>query len=627
MSSTTSMHRIPNPPNESDDLESADVTTTLLPSPVSADAQSIKSDKAAAKKRVSLIACITLMLVALFTTLLFAWRHRRSHDEPTRHKVIVQAAHGAVAAEVETCSDIGVQILKDGGNAVDAAIAAGICVGSINMFSSGIGGGGFMMIRHQNGSAHNINFREAAPALAHKWMYEGNPKASQIGALAVGVPGEVAGYGAAHALYGKLPWNILIEPSVKLAREGILVQKDLASRLKLLEEDFLADPAWRTVVAPNGTLLAEGDMMYRLNYSNTLERIASHGPSAFYKKPIASHIVDFLAARGGILTLDDMASYEAKVEEPIKGWYHGREVLTCRAPCSGPVLLEALNIVEGLDLKNVGYTPLGAHYLVEAMKWASAGRTELGDYVEGDPDNSVRIAELLTKEWAAKARANISSDETYGWEHYGPKYDFVENHGTTHLSVVDKDGMAASITSTVNLYFGSRLIEPTTGIILNDEMDDFSQPGVSNAFNLTPSIYNFIRPFKRPLSSSAPAIIVHDGDFELALGSSGGSRIVTAVFEAIVRTYDWGFNLLDVVEAPRLHHQLLPASVSVESGVSEDIINGLRERGHEVDIFPASRPRAEVQVVRRYKGRQKGKTTGWVEGVSDSRKGGVAAGY
>ena len=256
---------------------------------------------------------------------------------------------------------------------------------------------------------------------------------------------------------------------------------------------------------------------------------------------------------------------------------------------------------------------------------AAAARTELGDPFDPVADRPLRISELTSKDFAALLRANISLTKTYPWTHYNPKYDFPRNHGTTHISVIDKDGMAVSLTSTINLIWGSHLHDPVTGIILNDEMDDFSQVNNSNAFRLEPSPYNYIKPFKRPLSSSVPTIILNpvSGGVELVLGASGGTRILTSVLDATVKYFDWRMDLLNVVEKPRLHHQLLPDRISIEKGYDRDVLRYLRNAGHVYEEHDKSDAKAEIQVVRRIEDKD---GTIRLEAVSDSRKNGIAAG-
>jgi len=492
-----------------------------------------------------------------------------------------------------------------------------------------------MLVRHPNGTAKVFNFRETAPALATKNMYDGDPLLSLFGGLAVGVPGEIAGYAEASRMFGKLAWNRLFKESIEMMRDGIPVPPELANRIKKFGDFMIKDPDWRFLY-PNGTLLVENDMLYRKNFSNTLQLIADHGPSVFYNGSISNAIATYVRKRGGIMTEEDIANYSVSIENPIHGWYHGRQIITCGAPCSGPALLQALNILEGYGIGQKGYiVPHEVHLLVESMKCrlaftaeltidAAAARTELGDPSDPIADRPARIAQLTSKEFASLLRANISLTETYPWQHYNPKYDFPRNHGTTHISVIDDTGMTVSLTSTINLIWGSRLHDPVTGIILNDEMDDFSQVNNSNAFRLEPSPYNYIRPFKRPMSSSTPTIILNSetGETELVLGASGGARILTSVLDAIVKYLDWKMDILNMVEKPRLHHQLLPEKLSMENGYNRDIMKYLESAGHVLELYDKSMATAEIQAVRRIE--KDGEVR--LEAVSDSRKNGVAAG-
>ena len=332
-------------------------------------------------KRNVIVGLLSILLVVMIVVAFMGWRlfDRGSDLNGGNRKILVHAKHGAVATELDICSNVGVRILRDGGNAVDAAIAAGICIGSVNMFSAGIGGycilygradisGGFMLVRHPNGTAKVFNFRETAPARATKNMYDGDPLSSLFGGLAVGVPGEIAGYAEASQLFGKLPWNQLFNESIEMMRHGIRVPPELANRIKRFGDFMIKDPDWRFLY-PNGTLLVENDMLYRKNFSNTLQLIADQGPSVFYNGSISKSIAAYVQKRGGILTEEDIANYSVGVEEAIYGWYHGRQVITCGAPCSGPALLQALNILEGFAIGRKGYVqPHEVHLLVEAMK-------------------------------------------------------------------------------------------------------------------------------------------------------------------------------------------------------------------------------------------------------------------
>ena len=446
-----------------------------------------------------------------------------------------------------------------------------------------------MLVVDNDGTGKSFNFRETAPLSAREDMYKGHPEKAVYTGSSVAVPGEVRGYADAHALYGKLPWSRLFQESINMTRYGTKVTPELGRRLQLFKEFLLADPDWSFLHYDKENVLKEGDNLYRREFANTLEEIANNGYDAFYNGRIAESLVDCINRKGGNMTMRDLHIYNTSITDPLVGWYRGRKVYTCPSPASGPVLIEALNILEGYNLFQTGeINDDNLHLLIEAMKWGSAGRTELGDPFDNTHNNTFQVERLLTKDYASQIRQNISTSTTYSWQHYHPSYAFIENHGTTHISVIDKFGMAVSLTSTVNLIFGSRIHDVNTGVILNDEMDDFSQLNVSNAFHLEPSIYNFIKPGKRPLSSSTPTIILSPitNSVELVLGASGGSRIVTAVIDACIKYLDWNFDLQRMIEAPRVHHQLLPNVVSMEEGYSDSLIKGLRRRGHIVDIYP-----------------------------------------
>ncbi|KAF9411196.1 hypothetical protein BGZ94_001416 [Podila epigama] len=574
------------------------------------------SDKARKRIIISLASISAALLIVLGVTLV------KKVGTPSvigRTPTLIKAKHGAVAAEEVHCSEIGVQVLTEGGNAVDAAIASCLCIGTVNSFSAGIGGGGFMAIRLPNGTVEIIDFRETAPAGATKDMFKHDPILAQTGGLAVAVPGEIRGLELAHQRHGKLPWARLFAPSVKLAREGWAVGPELARRLQIAKELVETVPEWSHVFAPQGTALLEGQWVKREALADTLETIANHGAKAFYEGPIAQSLVDHVQANGGILTMEDMKSYKPLIKEPSVGFYQGRKVYTSPAPTSGPTLISILNILERYNLGRFKENAnLDTHRLVEAMKFGFAQRTELGD--PDFTDLEAKIQKMMSKDTAAAIRANISDATTFPVAYYNPHWGPIDNHGTTHMSSVDKDDMAVALTSTVNLLFGSKLLDPKTGVILNDEMDDFSIPGRANAFGLQPSPYNYPAPGKRPLSSCVPTIVERDGKFEMSLGGSGGSRILTAVLLTMLRVYNYEMNIMEAIEAPRVHHQLMPNVADVESGYSREEMSFLESRGHNVTMFDIRLARAEIQGVMRA-------ADGVVYAASDTRKHGVAAGY
>lgn len=503
------------------------------------------------------------------------------------HDVIVHNA--AVACDVPMCSTMAVDILRRGGSAVDAAVTTALCIGSYNSFSSGIGGGGFMTIRHQNGSSIAINFREKAPQFASKHMFDDNNILAQIGGLASGVPGELAGLDEAFKRYtsGVLSWSEVIEPVIKLNRQGFIVNEILERSLIASERDFLKyDKDWDFYLIHNNNkeVAKQGDLVKREKFAHTLELIALNGSSAIFydpNGPIVPSLVEANQYRGGILTEHDFSQYSAEVTDTIKTEFMGKEVLTTPNPSSGPVLLLGLNILNSLlEVGTNDTDPVATQRIVETMKWMAAGRTELGDV----RSNSDRVEEIMSLEWAEQCRQNMSDTHTFPWEHYRPSYEQTDPHGTTHFAVIDKHGMAVSMTTTVNLGFGSKIVDPVTGVIFNSQMDDFSIPHVSNAFHLQPSIYNYVTPFKRPLSSTAPTIISNKltGKPELIIGSAGGSRIPTAILQAIVRVLTFKLPLLETIAYPRMHHQLIPEDAYFEDGVLQSIVDDLESRDHKV---------------------------------------------
>ncbi|EPX74757.1 gamma-glutamyltranspeptidase Ggt2 [Schizosaccharomyces octosporus yFS286] len=538
----------------------------------------------------------------------------------TGHKV--KGKSGAVATEVAGCSNIGIDILSMGGNAVDAAVASTLCIGTVNFCSSGIGGGGFMLIQLPNGTSESINFREMAPGNASKHMFDENPRLAQIGALSIGIPGELAGLYDAWNRFGRLEWSKIVRPSAKLAKEGFTVTPAMEhSMLDETTKDLMNDSTWASVIAPYGTLLKAGDIMRRPAFSKTLEIIAKEGVDSFYKGALTDAMVGFIQEHGGIITKEDFENYSVMISDVIETTYRDHNVLTCPLPTSGPALIEGLNILDGfpMDSSSLSFTKR-LHLQIEAMKWLSAGRTQFGD-PEFIQENMALISKMMSKEFASQVRENISMTRTYSWEHYNPSYDVPGNHGTTHISVTDNEGYSVSLTSTVNLLFGSQLMDPVTGIVFNDQMDDFSIPGSSNAFNLTPSPWNYIEPYKRPLSSAAPTILRNKrGNFNMVLGASGGSRIVTAVLDAIVKRVDMKYDIESMVASARSHHQLRPNVLVLENGFSKVIASRIKKYLHKVvRLKSRTTPLSAVQAVMKHKG--------MIYGMSDPRKYGQAAAY
>ncbi|BGP09746.1 hypothetical protein JCM10049v2_005619 [Rhodotorula toruloides] len=573
---------------------------------------------------------------------------------------LVSGWNGAVASEEERCSRMGVDVLRENGTGVDAAITTALCIGVVNSFSSGIGGGGFMVIRPPSSTRHglpatydasrnprcthpiSIDFRETAPLASHPNMFTASARpddpswdpnrASKVGGLAVGVPGELRGFQAAYEVCGGgVSWERIFRPVVQLARE-FRVGKELQRRLNArwsggeegptISEWMKDEEDWRAMfMRPGGNeFLQEGDIVRREAYARTLEKLGKEGADVFYEGEIADRIVETVRKDGGILSKDDMRSYKAVVRRAKEGAYRGRKYYTGSYPSGGPIIRMLLNVLDGYaDFVDAGRTGLAEHRFIEAMKFAFAARTNVGDppFV----DNAAKLAEIPTRKYADAVRGNITDDRTHKLSYYEPRFDIKEDHGTTHLSVIDQWGGAVALTTTVNLIFGSRLMDKETGIILNDEMDDFATPGLPDAFGLRPSPFNYPAGGKRPLSSIAPLIMDHanSDDVYLSLGGSGGSRIFGAVAQTLLNL-DWGHDLSSAVEAPRVHHQLLPAYVSIESTFRPDLVKELKARGHDVTLFDINLGIAEVQAVMRDR-------DGRFFAASDSRKNGVPAAF
>ncbi|KAJ1820194.1 hypothetical protein LPJ60_003347 [Coemansia sp. RSA 2675] len=569
----------------------------------------------ARKSRLLFFGAVLLVSVAFIGGLLIVASARKCTEDTS---TLISAKHGAVATDEPRCSVIGVDVLREGGNAIDAAIAGTLCVGLLQAHSSGIGGGGFMLVRPPGGQRPVlIDFREMAGGAATEDMFSKDIKQAQIGGLAVGVPGEVAGLYSAHQRFGKLPWRRLFEPTIKLARDGYPLSTLVYGQLLTMEQQILSSPGFNTTFTDGkGHLLLPGDIVRRPELARTLDAIARNGARAFYRGRIAASLAKAVQSNGGILTTDDFANYAPVDREPIETYYHGRRVITGSSPTSGSVLLNMLNIVEGYTLAMDGPTAVNYHRIVEAMKFGAAQRTSLGD--PSFIDVAANVSKQISKQFAGDIRANISDTQTFDVSHYDPQYDILNNHGTTHLSVLDKDDMAVAITSTINLEFGARIMDPVTGVILNDQMDDFSTTNKTNGFGLRPSPNNKIVPGKRPLSSTSATIVEQNGRVELVIGGSGGSRILTSVLQVIINVLDFGQRLDTAIDSPRLHHQLLPHQLSVDPLFPSSLTSALASFGHK--IAPLKHGSSVVQAVQKL-------SDGTIHAVSDARKHGVAAGY
>ncbi|KAL1924535.1 uncharacterized protein VTP21DRAFT_4189 [Calcarisporiella thermophila] len=492
--------------------------------------------------------------------------------------------HGAVASETAECSEIGTQMLQKGGNAVDSVLASAICVGLMGGHHCGIGGGGFLLLRKPGGEKLFYDFREMAPAASNETMFVGkSPTASTIGGLSVGIPGQLRGFEEIHREHGKLPWADLFAPTIRLAREGFRITGEVATTLAGPSSAFmLNDTRWKSVYAPKGVFLRENETTTFPSLANTLQRIAEEGAEAFYSGDIAKSIVDAVQASGGVLTLEDLRKYTPKRREPLQTTYRGMGVWAGSPPSSGAILLSDLNILEGYKLER---NHLTMHRVVEAMKFGFGQRTALGD-----PDFVANVTEIvhqfLDKDVARKIREHITDNATHGSDWYNPKkFEIASDTGTSQLSAADSIGWAASMTTTINLLWGSRVMTDT-GIILNDQMDDFSTPGKSNAFGLVDTPANYIAPGKRPLSSISTALVERDGELLMVTGAAGGSRIITATLQNIINVVDLNMTLAEAVANPRVHDQISPNNTFLEEKFDKGTAEYLASLGHNITFTP-----------------------------------------
>ncbi|CAM3530871.1 gamma-glutamyltransferase [Rouxiella silvae] len=501
----------------------------------------------------------------------------------------VEAKNGMVVTSQYLASQVGVDILKKGGNAIDAAVAVGYAEAVVNPCCGNIGGGGFMTVHLANGKDTFINFREMAPAAASANMYldaDGNVKkgASLYGYLAVGVPGTVMGLDHAQREYGKLTRAQVMAPAIKLARQGFVLTRADTDILDTKTSKFKDQPdVAKIFLRKDGTPLQPGDKLVQKDLANTLEAISKHGTDAFYKGKIPAAVEAASKKGGGIITAADFANYKVTETAPVTCSYRGYKFVSAPPPSSGGVTMcETLNILEGYDLKSMGFNSAASiHYLTEAMRHAYMDRnTFLGDpaFVNNPTDR------LLSKSYAADIRKKIEADKATPSSQVQPGMEPHEKPETTHYSIVDKDGNAVSTTYTINGLFGSIEIAPGTGFFLNDEMDDFtSKVGEKNMYGLVQGSRNAIAPGKRPLSSMSPSLITKDGKTFMVLGSPGGSRIITITLETALNVIDFGMPPQEAVNAPRIHHQWLPDEVYYEQrGVSTDSLNLLQKMGYKM---------------------------------------------
>ncbi|KAL5226967.1 hypothetical protein ABZP36_015232 [Zizania latifolia] len=503
----------------------------------------------------------------------------------------VEAGVGAVAADDGRCSEVGAAALRAGGHVVDAAVAAALCLGVVHPMSSGIGGGAFIVVRDAaSGDAVAFDARETAPAAATPDMYASDPTSKSVGGLAMGIPGELAGLHAAWSRYGRLPWKDLFAPAIKLARDGYTVVDYVASALKKTEHDVLADPGLRGVFAPEGRLLAAGEVCRNPALADTLEAIARDGVAAFYSGGVGERFVADIRHAGGIATVDDLKAYKVEVSDAMRADAMGYTFLGMPPPSSGTVgMALVLNVLGGYKSLEFLKGFLGVHRFIEALKHMLAIRMDLGD-----PDYvnvAGSVSEMLSPAFAGKIRKRIVDNTTFPASYYMPKWSQLRDHGTSHLCAVDGDRNAVAMTTTVNYFFGAHVLSPSTGIVVNNEMDDFSVPAERTPDQLPPAPANFIAPGKRPLSSMTPSIILKNGQLAGVVGASGGTNIISTVAQVFLNHFIVGMDPLAAVKHPRVYHKLVPNVVVYED---ETVVGGeviefsgearefLRRRGHRL---------------------------------------------
>ncbi|XP_031638996.1 glutathione hydrolase 1 proenzyme-like [Contarinia nasturtii] len=524
----------------------------------------------------SLAAFIVLIIGCIWFVYQLKFQNSEHADQPdefNRH---------AIVSNGPECAEIGMKILKDhNGTAVDAAISILFCEGITVSQSMGIGGGFIATVYNkESGKVDTILARERAPLASTENMFEN--MTTVTGILSVATPGELKGYGELHKKFGRVPWKTLIQPTIELCRSGHIVTDYLARVLELYRQPIFKSSSLSEVFVNPATndLWKAGDKIRRLKLAETLEVIAKEGPDTMYTRngTIAKLLVKEIQELKGILTIEDFVNYEVEWAEPVTTKLKGNYTLhSTGLPGSGLILALILNVMNGYDASfSVEYI----HKMVESFKYGYAKRTFLGDLNY----NKSFIDAFSDMKTADDIRTKISPDRTFNdYKHYGAEYSMEADHGTAHISVLSANGDAISITSTVNSIFGSKIRSKSTGIILNDEMDDFATPGKKNGFGLEPSMANFITPNKRPLSSMCPVIVIDKNSNAIFIaGSAGGSKIITTVAYIFAKHFWLGESLKDAIYSKRIHHQLLPMEISCEKGFNSTILEGLQKMGHTI---------------------------------------------
>ncbi|XP_053376384.1 glutathione hydrolase 1 proenzyme-like [Mercenaria mercenaria] len=548
----------------------------------------------------------------------------------------------AVAADSPECSEIGTSIMKDeGGSAVDAAIAAVLCSGIYNAHSCGIGGGAFITYYNRSTrEVHTIIGREQAPSGLRADMFIDDPLSQRLGGLSICIPGEILSLYEAWTLGGRLPWKQLFQPAINLCRKGVVVRAALANAIKELEEEDMVDLKERTpefiVFLTNpetGELYKQGDTMYRPILAKTLEKIANEGPYCFYKGSLADDIISDITDQNGIMSKEDLAKYKAPRKPPVSLKLHDDlTVYSPPLPTAGIVYQYILNLLKGFNfdgssVSTVEKSITTCHRITEAFKHAAALRFRLGDIDSCTSDEikkSInRILENASDETYIQCkRAQIIDTKTFDKEYYDPFNigDQHEDYGTSHISVLGPDGDAVSVTSTISLYFGSKVVGTRTGIVFNDVLRNFSLPDVENSFHRPPSKSNLLGPLRRPLSQMCPSIIVDkNGDAKLVIGASGSTRIPTSMALVTMETLWFNWGIKEAIDYPRFHHQLYPPAIFHEQDFPKELIDGLKGIGHEMSNTEYKNYPSVVQCIH--------KTGDKITAYSDYRKKGIPNGY
>jgi gamma-glutamyltranspeptidase/glutathione hydrolase len=538
-----------------------------------------------------------VLVAAQFTNLAACAQKQPSSVIDWRSEQPVRARHGMVVSVHHLASDAGLEMLRDGGNAADAAVATGFALAVVHPIAGNLGGGGFLLLRTHEGRVVFLDFREKAPLAATETMYQdaqGNviPGASITGYRAIATPGSVAGLVYAERKYGKLGLKRVIAPAIHLAEDGFELTAEEAHELGDPALAHFADS--RRIFQRDGNLLKPGDVFKQPELARTLQRIASN-PEGFYHGKMAQELVDALKKGGALLTLKDLAEYRVVERKPIVGTFHNYTVISAPPPSSGGiVLVSALNILEGFDLKKLGdLTPESIHLIVEAYRRAFMDRAE---YM-GDPDyNPMPVEQMISKKYAAAWRASIDPEKATPSADLKRPAGFLppapttagmrkESPDTTHYSVVDGEGNAVAVTTTLNNSFGSDVTAGSLGFLLNDEMDDFAaKVGTPNMYGLIQGPADAIAPGKRPLSAMTPTIVLENGKLRYVLGSPGGARIITTVANILLSTAEYGLNIQQAVDAPRFHHQYLPDTLYLEPGFSAETISALEKQGYHTSV-------------------------------------------